>query len=73
MVVDTSPVIDIETRKIAVSHNIDINEEVAISLNGLLAIFEDDIESISNNVITVVEGLDIDWDNDEIAVMFTAI
>jgi membrane protease subunit (stomatin/prohibitin family) len=69
MKIDKNPVLDEINRTITVQDNIS-NAEISISINGLMAIHVDDIESVSNNIITVVPGLDIDWENDTFVVFY---
>jgi hypothetical protein len=68
MKVDKEPIINESNRTLTVIDT--ITGEVSISINGLMAIHADDIENISDSVITLVPGLDIDWENDYFAVFY---
>jgi len=62
MEIDTNPDIDENNYTFTVQNNIDPDEEVAISMNGLIAITKDDIADITDNVITVNDSLNLDFD-----------
>jgi hypothetical protein len=70
MKIDKNPIITKSNRTIEVSHNIDSSEEVAISINGVIVLLPEDYESITNNIITLKENLDIDYD-DNFVVFYT--
>jgi len=70
MIIDKNPVIDESKRTFKVQSDINPNEEVSIAINGTMAIHLDDIEKISGNTITVIFGLDIDWNNDTFIVFY---
>ena len=70
MKIDKNPIITKSNRTIEVSHNIDTSEEVSISMNGVLVLLPEDYESINNNIITLKENLDIDYD-DNFVVFYT--
>lgn len=73
MIIDNSPIIDKNNRTIKVESNINTEEEISISVNGLLALYYEDIENITDNIITLLPIPDLDWDNDSIWVIYTAI
>lgn len=73
MIIDNNPIIDKNNRTIKVKSNINTEEEISISVNGLLALYYEDIENITDNIITLLPIPDLDWDNDSIGVIFTGI
>ena len=72
MTIDKSPLVDLDLFAFTVTSNIDTSEDIAISINGILSIFQDDVISINNNVIFTKEFYDIDI-TDEFAVLYTAL
>ncbi len=70
MIIDKSPLINSVENKFTVLENINESEDTVISVNGILAIFNDDITDITDNVITVNPHLDIDYDNDVFIVIY---
>jgi len=73
MIIYKEPEIDPINRTFKVSYNIDTNEDTLITVNGLLSIMNDDIEDISGNVITIKQGVNIDYENDTFAVIYTKL
>lgn len=73
MTIHNNPVIDNINFTITVEFNIDPVEPVVIMINGLLAVIEEDIEDITDNIITLVSSLDIDYINDSLTVIYTKI
>ncbi len=72
MTIDNNPTLDSDNNTFTVQDNIDTSEEVCISINGLIGITSDDITDITDNVITVKNSLDIDYNNDIFYVMYTS-
>jgi hypothetical protein len=70
MKIDKNPIITKSNRTIEVSYKIDSSEEVAISINGVIVLLPEDYESITNNIITLKENLDINY-NDNFVVFYT--
>lgn len=73
MTVDSNPVLDEANKTITVVDNIDANDEVSISINGLMALYHEDIEDITGNTITLISQHDLDWTNDSVSVIFTSL
>jgi len=73
MIIDKNPTIDKNNRTIKVKNNIDTNEDTVITINGLIAITEDDIEDISNNIITISNNTGVDFDIDVIGIIYTSL
>jgi len=72
MQIDKNPIILNNTFEVL--YNIDITEDVAISINGLIAITAEDITNVSGKIITISSDLTpfIDFTNDTFAVYYTA-
>lgn len=73
MQVDKNPIVDKNNFTFTVSNNINPQEEISISINGLMAVHKDDIVSVEGNTITVVPDLDIDWDYDSFVIIYDSI
>jgi len=73
MTIDKEPIINSNDRTIKVKNNIDTNEDTIITVNGLIAITEDDIENISDNIITISDNTGVDFDIDVIGVIYTSL
>jgi len=72
MTIENNPTIDSDNKTFTVQNNIDDSEEVCITINGLVGITLVDITDITDNVITVKNSLDIDYNNDIFYVMYTS-
>jgi hypothetical protein len=73
MNIDTSPTLNENNLTIEVAFDIDSSEEISIMINGLLAIVSDDVSDITDNVITLKEAFDIDWNNDSFEVLYSSL
>jgi len=73
MIIDKNPIIDVLNSTIQVTNNIDTNEDVLIMVNGMIAITNDDITSINNNIITISQNTGVDLDIDVIAVIYDSL
>ena len=71
MVIDTNPIV--LENAFQVLNNINQDDEVSISVNGLMAIHTEDIISISNNIINITPGLPIDWDLDSFTIFYSSL
>jgi hypothetical protein len=70
MIIDNNPIIDKDNHTFEVQETINQDEEVSISVNGLIAIILDDITDITDKIITVKSDLDIDYDNDSFSIIY---
>jgi len=70
MTIDINPIIDSVNYTFTVLYNIDITADVNITVNGVLAIFNDDIVNITNNIITVNNTLNLDFTSDIFTVIY---
>jgi len=70
MTIDINPIIDSVNYTFTVLYNIDITADVNITVNGVLAIFNDDIVNITNNIITVNNTLNLDFTSDTFTVIY---
>lgn len=68
MVIDKNPVI--LDNSLMVQNNIIDIKDVSISINGILSIYEEDIISISNNIIYINPNLGINWETDTFVIFY---
>jgi len=73
MKIDITPTLDEANLTITVSENIDSTEEVSIMINGLMGLVSEDIQDITDNIITLKENFNLDWINDSFEIIYTAI
>lgn len=73
MVIDNNPLVNIAENSFEVEYNIDTSEDVAIFINGLIGIHQEDIILILNNIIKVDSILAIDWEEDIFSIVYTKI
>ncbi len=71
MIIDKFP--SISNNIIEVVHNIDINEDVAITMNGTITLLKEDIEFIEENKIKLYDNLNIDYENNEFVVFYSRL
>jgi len=69
MKIDKSPEIDLDNNTIKVSSNIDTDEEVWITINGMVQIEQDQITDITDDTITIENNLIEEFD--DIIVLYT--
>jgi len=71
--IDNSPDIDGTNRTFTVDNNILDDSEISITINGLMGIYNDDIDNVSDNVITLKDGLDVDYEGDAFVVFYEGV
>ena len=69
MIIDNNPTVNEDDRTFEVQENIDTDEDISIFINGLMAVMNDDVEDITDNVITI-KDIDIDY-HSTFQVMYT--
>lgn len=73
MIIDNTPIINELNRTFEVEFDINLEEELSIFINGLAGIHVDDIEDITNNIITIKADLGLDYSYDEFTILYTKI
>jgi len=73
MIIEDNPVFDKVLRTISTTKIIDKNDDVVVSLNGMWAIYDNDITILDTRTIKISDLCEIDWEEDEIAVIYTTI
>ena len=68
MIIDNNPIL--LDNSLEVEYSIKQDEEVSITVNGMMAIYKDDIISIIDNKIFLKADLDLDWNNDSFSIFY---
>jgi len=72
MIIEDKPTFDKELRTFTTSKEIETSDDIVISVNGMWSIYDNDITLLDNFTIEVSELCNIDWEEDELAVIYTA-
>lgn len=72
MTIEQTPIIDNVLRTITVTDQINVTEDVWVTINGALGLTSEDI-TIDGNIITIPEAVPVDFLGDVIVVLYTTL
>jgi hypothetical protein len=72
MIIEDNPTFNKDLRTFTTTKHIDTFDDIVISINGMWAIYDNDITVLDSRTLKVSELCEIDWEEDELAVIYTA-
>jgi hypothetical protein len=70
MLIDNNPIISLDYNTLQVDDIIDANEEICVSINGIISLFKEDFERVQENTIYLKDNLDFNY-SDDLVVFYT--